>query len=124
MIEFIRKFEPIYIQRQITQALQYVFPDATIQWRLNWFNDVKMPLLTTMLLYKGDSDMEENMKNFAQMIKLDSLTQDEIYLRNAMKSKRTHEKAVEIIQDEMHKLIDQESMSDDPIRLANTDTYL
>ena len=99
MIEFIRKFEPIYIQRQITQALQYVFPDATIQWRLNWFNDVKMPVLTTMLLYKGDNTMQENMENFRQMIKLNSLTQDEIYVRNAMKSRVMHERAIFIIQE-------------------------
>ena len=56
-----------------------------------------MPLLTTMLLYKGDNSLSENMEAFEQMIKLDSLTQDEIYLRNAMKTKSMHEKAIEII---------------------------
>lgn len=30
MIEFIYKFEPIYIQRQISQAINYIFPDTTI----------------------------------------------------------------------------------------------
>ena len=30
MIQFIHKFEPLYIQRQITQALNYVFPDSTV----------------------------------------------------------------------------------------------
>ena len=59
-----------------------------------------------MLLYKGDNTLLENMKAFEQMIKLDSLTQDEIYLRNAMKTKAMHEKAIEIIQEEMHKIID------------------
>ena len=74
MTEFIYKFEPIYIQRQITQALQYVFPDATVQWRLNWFNEVKMPVLTTMLLYRSELSLEENMEKFQAMIKLNSLT--------------------------------------------------
>ena len=82
-----------------------------------------MPLLTTMLLYKGDNTLAENMKAFEEMIKLNSLTQDEIYLRNAMKTKSMHEKAIEIIQDEMHKLVEQDS-GDDPIRLANTDIFL
>ena len=30
MIEFIHKYEPVYIQRQITQALQNVFPDPNV----------------------------------------------------------------------------------------------
>ena len=61
-----------------------------------------------MLLYKGDNTMAENMAAFVEMIKLNSLTQDEIYLRNAMKTKSMHEKAIEIIQDEMHKLVEQD----------------
>ena len=52
--------------------------------------------------------MAENMAAFVEMIKLNSLTQDEIYLRNAMKTKSMHEKAIEIIQDEMHKLVEQD----------------
>ena len=47
MVDFVNKYEPIYIQRQITQSLQNIFPDPTSQWRINYFNDVKMPLLTT-----------------------------------------------------------------------------
>ena len=46
------------------------------------------------------------MKAFESMIRLDSLTQDELYVRTAMKSRVMHEKAIEIIQEEMHKLID------------------
>lgn len=105
MIEFLHKFEPIYIQRQITQALQYVFPDSTIQWRLNWFNEVKMPVLTTLLLHQSEISMEENMEKFKSMIKLDSLTQSELYVKNAMKSQEMHEKGVQIIMDTMTKLI-------------------
>ena len=86
MVEFMYKYEPIYIQRQITQALNYVFPDSTIQWRLNWFNEIKVPILTTLLLYKSDISLEQNMEKFKAMIKLDSLTQDELYLKNAMKN--------------------------------------
>ena len=52
-----------------------------------------------MLLYKGDNTMQENMENFRQMIKLNSLTQDEIYVRNAMKSRVMHERAIFIIQE-------------------------
>ena len=56
-----------------------------------------MPVLTTLLLHKSEISMEENMEKFRNMIKLDSLTQDELYVKNAMKSQQMHEKAVEII---------------------------
>ena len=74
MIEFIHKYEPIYIQRQITQAIQNIFPDPNVQWRLTWFNDIKMPLLTTLLMYKSEVSLEENMKKFDKVITLNSLT--------------------------------------------------
>ena len=94
MIEFIYKFEPIYIQRSITQAITYIFPDSTTQWRLNWFNEVKMPILTTILLFEAEISLEENMNKFTSMIKLDSLTQDELYVKNAMKNQEMHAAAV------------------------------
>ena len=43
---YLEKYQPIYMQRQLTQVLGYVFPQKDIQWRLNWFNEVKMPILT------------------------------------------------------------------------------
>jgi len=68
MIEFIHKYEPIYIQRQISQTLNAVLEDPKLLWRLNWFNDVKMPMLTTLLMYKSEVNLKENMKKFQQVI--------------------------------------------------------
>ena len=56
-----------------------------------------MPVLTTLLLHQTEISMEENMAKFKQMIQLNSLTQDELYVKNAMKSQHMHSKAVEII---------------------------
>ena len=123
MIQFIHKFEPLYIQRQITQALSYVFPDSTVQWRLNWFNDIKMPILSTLLLYKSDISLSENMEKFTNMIKLESLTQDELYVKNAMKSNQMHSRAIEIIQDAMHKIMAAENQ-ETALREVNTDVFL
>lgn len=64
MIEFIHKYEPVYIQRQITQTLQNIMQDPNVLWRLQWFNDIKMPMLTTLLMYKSEISLEENMKKF------------------------------------------------------------
>lgn len=86
MIDFIFKYDPIYIQRQITHTLQNVLEDPKLIWRLNWFNDIKMPLLTTLLMYKSDVSIEANMSKFEKIITLGSLTSEEMFIKNATKS--------------------------------------
>ena len=49
------------------------------------------------------------MEKFKQMIKLDSITQEELYVKNSMQSRDLHTKAVEIIQEAMMKIINHES---------------
>ena len=68
MIDFVYKYEPIFIQRQISQTLQSVLEDPKLIWRLNWYNDIKMPLLTTLLMYKSEISIDENMKKFQKVI--------------------------------------------------------
>ena len=68
-----------------------------------------MPILTTLLLLESNISLEENMEKFKQMIKLDSITQEELYVKNSMQSRDLHTKAVEIIQEAMMKIINHES---------------
>ena len=82
-----------------------------------------MPVLTTLLLYKADITLEENMEKFKKMISLNSLTQDELFLKNAMKSQTMHSKAIEIISDAMNKIINVENQPDS-VREVNTETFL
>ena len=100
-----------------------MFPDASVQWRLNWFNEVKMPVLTTMLLHRAEISLEENMEKFAAMIKLNSLTQDELYVKNAMKSQEMHAAAVEIITETMNNLIAMDQ-PEKQLREMNMDVFL
>ena len=79
-------------------------------------------MLTTLLLYESELDMEDNMNKFRDMIKLDSITMDELYVKNAMKSQTMHAKAVSIVQEAMFKLINSESS--DAIRETSVDGFL
>ena len=45
-----------------------------------------MPLMTTLLMYKSDVDIAENMKKFETVIELKSLTSEEMFMKNATKS--------------------------------------
>ena len=45
-----------------------------------------MPMLTTLLMYKSDVNLRENMDKFEKVIELKSLTSDELFMKNATKS--------------------------------------
>lgn len=57
------------------------------------------------------------------MIKFDSVSQDELFIKNAMKNKEMHEKGQEIISEAMFKIINSED-PDSHIRDQNTDIFL
>ena len=122
MVEFIHKYEPVYIQRQITQTLQNIIQDPNVLWRLQWFNDIKMPMLTTLLMYKSEISIEENMKKFEKVITLQSLTYDEMFIKSAVKNTTMQMKAVEIIQGAMRQIMDADT--DNSLRELNTDAFL
>jgi len=56
-----------------------------------------MPLLTTLLMYRSDVTLEENMKKFEKAITFKSLTIDETFVKNAVKNGTMHRKAVDIV---------------------------
>lgn len=64
-----------------------------------------MPILTTLLLYQSSESLEENMKKFKEMIKMDSLTQAELFVKNGMKNQEMHQKGIDIITDAMVKIM-------------------
>jgi len=63
------------------------------------------------------------MEKFKTMIKLSSLTQDELYIKNAMKSQEMHAAAIEIITETMNKIINIEQ-PEQQIREVNLDIFL
>ena len=122
MIDFVYKYEPIFIQRQISQTLQNVLEDPKALWRLNWYNDIKMPLLTTLLMFKSEISIEENMKKFERVVTLNSLTTDEMFMKNATKSNQMQMKAIEIVTDAMKKIMD--AGDDNALREFNMDLFI
>ena len=47
---YLEKYSAVYMQRQLTHVLGYIFPQKDVTWRLNWYNEVRMPLLTAGIL--------------------------------------------------------------------------
>ena len=63
---------PIYVQRSLTHCLGFVFPNRDILWRLNWYNEVKMPLMTaSILLDEGSHALDTKMAEMLEIIEKD-----------------------------------------------------
>ncbi len=57
---YLEKYMPLYIQRQMTDFLEYVFPDRQVKWRINWYNEIKVPMFTAAVLTDtGVQSLEE-----------------------------------------------------------------
>ena len=78
-----------------------------------------MPLLTTLLMYKSEVNIEENMEKFAKVITINSLRTDELFMKNAVKNNKMHRKAIEIVQDAMKNIM--ESEGENSLREVNLD---
>ena len=57
---YLEKYMPLYIQRQMTDFLEYVFPDRQVKWRINWYNEIQVPMFTAAVLTDtGVQSLEE-----------------------------------------------------------------
>ena len=107
---YMEKYMPIYIQRQISQCVEYVFPDRETKWRLNWYNELKIPLLTALLLNDdGQARLEERIASLHALVmdnilpslpdSPDATTNEEAFVLTGLKSRILHSKAKLYIMD-------------------------
>ena len=117
---FLQKYVPLQTQRAITHVLGFVFPQKDVQWRLNWYNELRMPMLTTALLTdEGKQNLQRKMDeiNFiissnpatvmemgSDILRLDEMTKDEMLLSNVLKSMKLHQKAKVVIFDQLDQI--------------------
>ena len=47
---YLQKFVPMQIQRAITHVVSFVWPQRDVAWRMNWYNELRMPMLSMALL--------------------------------------------------------------------------
>jgi hypothetical protein len=49
--------------------LDYVLPDRASKWRLNWYNELKIPLLTSIILHDyGKNNLEERVNVLHKLV--------------------------------------------------------
>lgn len=48
---YLEKYLPMYLQRQMTDFVEYLFNDRQTKWRVNWYNEIKIPMLTAAILF-------------------------------------------------------------------------
>ena len=80
-----------------------------------------MPLLTAGLLYNEELDLDENMKRFAKIIKINGFTTDEVFVNHAMKRQELHDRAVSILTEAIGEIL--ETTGED-MREINFESFL
>lgn len=66
---YMEKYMPLYVQRQMTEFLEYLFTDRSIRWRINWYNEVKIPMLTAGILFdNGHQSLQERVATLHKLV--------------------------------------------------------
>ena len=101
---YVEKYLPLYTQRQVSDFIEYVFNDRAVKWRVNWYNEIKIPLLTTGILYdNGEQSLMSRVDLLHEMVTktvmpplpgdVKSLTPEEEFTFMALRNKHIHARA-------------------------------
>lgn len=56
-------------QRAITHLLAFVFPQKDVAWRLNWYNELRMPMLAAALLTdEGKINLTNKLRSMVEFV--------------------------------------------------------
>lgn len=99
---------PLYIQRQMTDLLEYCFTERSVRWRINWFNEVKVPMLIAGILFdSGHNSLQERVAKLKDLATTTinpplpgdkkATTADEEYIQLALQSRQMHARAKLVI---------------------------
>ena len=102
------KYMPLYLQRQLTDFLEYIFIDRQTRWRINWYNEVKIPMLTAAILFDNGTDLLQDKIDVLHNIVSKGInpplpdegslmTSDEEFIQISLKNKSVHARAKLII---------------------------
>ena len=53
----------------MTDFLEYILTDRALRWRINWYNEIKIPMLTTGIIFdNGKESLEQRMKELNNLV--------------------------------------------------------
>ena len=105
---YVEKYLPLYITRQMTDYLEYIFTDRAIRWRMNWYNEIRIPQLTACILKdSGNHCLDEKADKLHKLVvnnivptlpgDCKTLTAEEEILQIATRNRVVHARAKVII---------------------------
>lgn len=60
---------PLYIQRQMTDFIEYLFTEKATRWRINWYNEIKIPMLTAGIMFDcGHQSLENRVEELRKIV--------------------------------------------------------
>lgn len=101
---FMEKYLPLYMQRQMSDFVEYLMPEAHMLKRINWYNEIKIPLLTAqVLLDTGHEGLQLKLDELHQIVSTGQhpplpgdpqlLTAEEEFLKMSLRNRDVHARA-------------------------------
>jgi hypothetical protein len=98
------KYMPLTIQRQISEFVEYVMPSRETRWRVNWYNEIKIPMLTSAIMYdSGRQSLQRRVEMLDKIVTENmipalpkdthAMTPEEEFTIIAVKNRQIHAKA-------------------------------
>lgn len=101
---YMEKYMPLTIQRQISEFVEYVMPSRETRWRVNWYNEIKIPMLTSAIMYdSGRQSLQRRVEMLDKIVTENmipalpkdthAMTPEEEFTIIAVKNRQIHAKA-------------------------------
>ena len=95
---------PLYLQRSMTDFMEYVHTDRAVRWRINWFNEIRVPMLTAAILFdNGSESIDQRIAYLQKLVRENilptlpheskAMTNEEIFVLASLRNRKIHARA-------------------------------
>jgi hypothetical protein len=92
----------------MTDFLDYIFQDRALKWRMNWYNEIKIPMLTTSILFdSGTHSLQQRLDELRKLVVENiipalpgdnsAMTPEEEFVQISLRGREVHARAKLII---------------------------
>ena len=95
---------PLYLQRSMSDFMEYVHTDRAVRWRINWFNEIRVPMLTAAILFdNGSESIDQRIAHLQKLVhdnilpslphESKAMTHEEMFVQASLRNRKIHARA-------------------------------
>ena len=101
---YMEKYMPLYLQRSMSDFLEYIHTDRAVRWRIGWYNEIKVPMLTAAILFdNGSESINERIAGLEKLVRENilpslpqessAMTEEEMFVLASLRNRQIHARA-------------------------------